>query len=79
MSRRAGRGRPTGQQQQQQFRPAEKPDTPVELENQFILRLPPSEPSLALREAIRSGASNLKERLFIQLEPEKVANTQASD
>ena len=51
---------------------------PVELENQFILRLP-EEPASALREAIKSGASNLKERLFIQLEPEKVANTQASD
>merc|ERR1712013_746639 len=32
--------------------------------------------SSALREAIRSGASNLKERLFIQLEPDKASNTQ---
>ena len=48
---------------------------PVELENQFVLCLP-SEPSLALREAIKSGASNLKERLFIQLEPDKSSNTQ---
>lgn len=48
---------------------------PVELENQFILRLP-EEPAGALREAIKSGASNLKERLFIQLEPDKGANTQ---
>jgi len=45
------------------------------LENQFVLRLP-NEPSLALREAIKSGASNLKERLFIQLEPDKSSNTQ---
>ena len=29
-----------------------------------------------MREAIKSGASNLKERLFIQLEPDKGANTQ---
>lgn len=42
----------------------------VELENQFILRLP-TEPSKALREALRSGAGNIKERLSIQLEPEK--------
>jgi len=59
------------------FRMSEKPldGPPVELENQFVLRLP-SEPSLALREAIKSGASNLKERLFIQLEPDKSSNTQ---
>jgi len=48
---------------------------PVELENQFIMRLP-EEPAGALREAIKSGASNLKERLFIQLEPDKGSNTQ---
>jgi len=47
----------------------------VELENQFILRIP-NEPATALREAIRSGASNLKERLFIQLEPDKTSNPQ---
>jgi TATA-binding protein-associated factor Taf7 len=41
---------------------------PSELENQFIMRMPP-EPAAALREAIRSGATNLKERLFIKLEP----------
>jgi len=59
------------------FRMSEKPldGPPVELENQFVLRLP-EEPSLALREAIKSGASNLKERLFIQLEPDKSSNTQ---
>ena len=51
------------------------PGPPIELENQFVLRLP-TEPSLALREAIKSGASNLKERLFIQLEPDKSSNTQ---
>ena len=42
----------------------------VELENQFILRLP-TEPARALREALRSGAGNIKERLSIQLEHEK--------
>ena len=31
----------------------------VELENQFILRLP-TEPAKALREALRSGAGNIK-------------------
>ena len=51
------------------------PGPPVELENQFVLRLP-SKPSLALRETIKSGVSNLKERLFIQLEPDKSSNTQ---
>ena len=43
---------------------------PIELENQFLIRLPP-EPAAALREAVRSGASNLKERLFIKLEPDR--------
>ena len=58
------------------FRMERPPDgPPVELENQFILRLP-EEPASALREAIKSGASNLKERLFIQLEPDKGSNTQ---
>jgi len=59
------------------FRMSDKPadGPPVELENQFILKLP-SEPALALKEAIRSGASNLKERLFIQLEPDKGSNNQ---
>jgi TATA-binding protein-associated factor Taf7 len=42
-------------------------DAPVELENQFILRLPP-EPAKALRETLRSGAMNLKDRLSIRLE-----------
>ncbi len=47
------------------------PDTgPVEVENQFLLRLP-EEPAQALREALRSGAGNVKDRLQIQLEPEK--------
>jgi len=59
------------------FRMNERPPDgpPVELENQFILRLPP-EPAQALSQAIKSGASNLKERLFIQLEPDKSSNTQ---
>ena len=34
------------------------------------------EPAGALREAIKSGASNLKERLFIQLEADKTGNNQ---
>ena len=46
---------------------------PIELENQYLIRLP-QEPAEALREAIRSGASNLKDRLFIQLEPDKQNN-----
>ena len=48
---------------------------PVELKNQLVPCLL-SEPSLALREVIKSGASNLKERLFIQLEPDKSNITQ---
>lgn len=46
-----------------------QPTAPVELENQFIMRLP-EEPAQALREAIRSGASNLKDRLSIQMAPD---------
>lgn len=42
-------------------------DAAVELESQFILRLP-TEPAKVLREAIRSGSMNLKDRLFIKLE-----------
>ncbi|XP_040565724.1 uncharacterized protein Taf7 [Lepeophtheirus salmonis] len=48
------------------------PTGPAELENQFIMRLP-KEPAEALREALRSGASNIKERLAIQLEPDKTS------
>ncbi|CAB3386554.1 Hypothetical predicted protein [Cloeon dipterum] len=40
---------------------------PVELENQCIMRLP-SEPANALREAIRTGSNNLKDRLGIKME-----------
>lgn len=40
----------------------------VELENQFVLRLPP-EPSRVLRETLRSGLP-LKDRLSIKLEPD---------
>ncbi|CAB3363566.1 Hypothetical predicted protein [Cloeon dipterum] len=51
--------------------PAEAASTavegPVELENQCIMRLP-SEPAKALREAIRSGSNNLKDRLGIKME-----------
>jgi len=78
MSKKFGKKNPGGgANNPNSFRMSEKPldGPPVELENQFVLRLP-SEPSLALREAIKSGASNLKERLFIQLEPDKSSNTQ---
>lgn len=44
-------------------------DMPVELESQFVLRLP-STPAAALRAAVRSGVMNLKDRLTIQLEPD---------
>jgi transcription initiation factor TFIID subunit 7 len=44
-------------------------EMPVELENQFILRLP-AEPAKILREAIRAGAMNLKDRLSIKMEPD---------
>jgi len=76
MSKKFGKKNPGGHNSNS-FRMSEKPldGPPVELENQFVLRLP-AEPSLALREAIKSGASNLKERLFIQLEPDKSSNTQ---
>ena len=43
---------------------------PVELENQFLLRLP-SEPAEALRQALRSGAGNVKDRLKLRMEPDK--------
>lgn len=43
-----------------------EPDYPVELESQFIMRLP-EEPAKALREALRSG-ENFKNRLTIQIE-----------
>lgn len=43
---------------------------PLEQENQFILRIP-AEPAQALKEAIRSDAGNLKQRLFIKLGPEE--------
>lgn len=42
-------------------------DAPVELESQFILRLPPT-PAAALRAAVRSGVSNLEDRLLIQID-----------
>lgn len=41
----------------------------IELEKQFLLRLP-EEPAEALRQALRSGAPNIHQRLNIQLEPE---------
>ncbi|XP_015919514.1 transcription initiation factor TFIID subunit 7 [Parasteatoda tepidariorum] len=42
-------------------------EPPAELENQFILRLPPT-PAAALKAAVKSGVSNLEDRLAIQLE-----------
>lgn len=42
-------------------------DDGVEHENQFILRLP-EEPAKALKEAIASPNSNLKDRVFIKLD-----------
>lgn len=39
----------------------------AELENQFILRLPPGQ-SASLRDAIRQGQTNIKDRLAIQLD-----------
>ncbi|XP_049775665.1 transcription initiation factor TFIID subunit 7 [Schistocerca cancellata] len=47
--------------------PKREAEPPVELESQFILRLPP-EPAKVLREAIRSGVVHLKDRLSIKLE-----------
>jgi transcription initiation factor TFIID subunit 7 len=49
--------------------PETPPEPQVELENQFILRLP-AEPAKALRETLRSGAMNLKDRLTIRMEPD---------
>ncbi len=43
---------------------------PAEQENQFVLRLP-DEPAQALREALRSGTSNVRDRLRIKLEPDR--------
>uniref|UniRef100_A0A1B6BZ07 TAFII55 protein conserved region domain-containing protein n=1 Tax=Clastoptera arizonana TaxID=38151 RepID=A0A1B6BZ07_9HEMI len=44
-----------------------EPEPPAELESQFILRLP-LEAAKALREALRSGVTSLKDRLTIKLE-----------
>ncbi|XP_052862276.1 transcription initiation factor TFIID subunit 7 [Anopheles cruzii] len=44
-----------------------KKDDGAELETQFIIRMP-KEPATVLREAIQTGANNLKDRLFIRLE-----------
>ncbi|XP_064490004.1 transcription initiation factor TFIID subunit 7-like [Ornithodoros turicata] len=46
-----------------------KDEGPVELESQFILRLP-APVAAHLRAAVRSGVMNLKDRLTIQLEPD---------
>jgi len=78
MNKRPGKSRSSVSQNPNAFRSNEKAPEgpPVELENQFIMRLPDSEAATALRKAIESGASNLKERLFIQLEPDKMSNNQ---
>jgi len=44
-------------------------EPPAELENQFILRLP-TVPAQSLRHAIREGMSNIKDRMFISMEPD---------
>jgi len=46
---------------------------PIELENQFLLRLP-SEPASALRKAIQKGSADLKDRLTIQMQPDNPSN-----
>jgi len=45
---------------------------PIELENQFLIRLP-SGPAESLRDAIRGGDTELKKRFYIQLEPDNPA------
>ncbi|KAM7324828.1 hypothetical protein ACRRTK_017133 [Alexandromys fortis] len=47
-----------------------KDDAPHELESQFILRLPPEYAS-TVRRALRSGHINLKDRLTIELHPDR--------
>ncbi|GLV43107.1 TBP-associated factor 7 [Carabus blaptoides fortunei] len=42
-------------------------DPPAEIESQFVLRLP-HEPAKALREALKNGVTNLKDRCTIKLE-----------
>lgn len=50
------------------MKPSEsKRDDGVELESQLILRMP-EEPAKILREAIREGANNLKDRLTVKIE-----------
>jgi len=46
---------------------------PIELENQFLLRLP-AEPAAALRKTIQKGSIDLKDRLYIQLQPDNPSN-----
>jgi len=77
MNKRPGKSRSSNQNANSSRSNEKAPEgPPVELENQFIMRLPDSEAATALRKAIESGASNLKERLFIQLEPDKMSNNQ---
>ena len=52
-------------------------DPVIELESQFILRLP-EEPAAALRAALRAGAANIKERLSISLKPENPADPRSA-
>ena len=44
-------------------------DAPIELESQFILRLP-SVAAASLKAAVQAGVTNLKDRLSIQLQPD---------
>jgi len=57
-----------GRMEQQPHNPV-----PIELENQFLLRLP-AEPASALRKTIQKGSADLKDRLYIQLQPDNPSN-----
>jgi len=48
----------------------EKNDDQFELEQQFILRMPPGEQATKLRELVQSGDEKIRDRLFIDLNPE---------
>ncbi|CAF3049539.1 unnamed protein product [Rotaria sp. Silwood2] len=49
----------------------EKNEDQFELEQQFILRMPPGEYGTRLRELIESGDDKIRERLFFDLNPER--------
>ncbi|XP_064637048.1 transcription initiation factor TFIID subunit 7-like [Lineus longissimus] len=51
--------------------PPKKKDEPaLDVEQQFILRLPPG-PAMALAHDVESGAMNLKDKLFIEMQPDQ--------